>query len=84
MALGECAGDGGHMLRAVLRQSRLGVGPELYGPAFSREGDDNHFSKDGLSAYGAVAVVLLVVALLANAVPTLRATRAHPLDSLRA
>ena len=34
-------------------------------------------------AYGAVALVILVVALLASAVPTLRATRALPLDSLR-
>jgi predicted permease len=33
--------------------------------------------------YGAVALLILVVALLASAVPTLRATRANPLDALR-
>jgi putative ABC transport system permease protein len=33
--------------------------------------------------YDAAALLILVVALLASAVPTLRATRANPLDSLR-
>jgi putative ABC transport system permease protein len=33
--------------------------------------------------YAAVALVILVVALLASALPTLRATRANPLDALR-
>jgi len=33
--------------------------------------------------YAAVAVLILVVALLASALPTLRATRANPLDALR-
>jgi ABC-type lipoprotein release transport system permease subunit len=33
--------------------------------------------------YGAVALLILVVALLASALPTLRATRANPLDALR-
>jgi putative ABC transport system permease protein len=34
-------------------------------------------------AYVAVALLLMVVALLASALPTLRATRANPLDALR-
>ena len=33
--------------------------------------------------YAAVALLILVVALLASALPTLRATRANPLDALR-
>jgi putative ABC transport system permease protein len=33
--------------------------------------------------YGTVALLILVVALLASALPTLRATRANPLDALR-
>ena len=33
--------------------------------------------------YTAVALLILVVALLASALPTLRATRANPLDALR-
>jgi ABC-type antimicrobial peptide transport system permease subunit len=33
--------------------------------------------------YGAVALLILVVALLASALPTLRASRANPLDALR-
>lgn len=33
--------------------------------------------------YAAVALLILVVALLASALPTRRATRANPLDALR-
>ena len=33
--------------------------------------------------YAAVALLILVVALLASALPTLRASRANPLDALR-
>jgi putative ABC transport system permease protein len=33
--------------------------------------------------YAAVALLILVVALLASALPMLRATRANPLDALR-
>jgi ABC-type lipoprotein release transport system permease subunit len=33
--------------------------------------------------YAAVALLILVVTLLASALPTLRASRANPLDALR-
>ena len=56
---------------AALAVSRL-LSAQLFGVG----GRDPH-------VYAAVALLLLVVALLASALPTLRATRANPLDALR-
>ncbi len=62
----------------------LTTAPEMSGPAF----DEDERKAFGVSArdprvYAGVALLILVVTLLASALPTLRAARSSPLDALR-
>jgi len=72
----------GQSLRVTMIGIALGAAASL---AVSRLLSSQLFGVAGRDprVYAAVAVLILVVALSASALPTLRATRANPLDALR-
>jgi putative ABC transport system permease protein len=69
-------------MRVVLISSVIGLGAALFATRFLREQVYGVSATDPMT-FAIVPLVLLAVALVANLVPALRATRVDPLEALR-
>jgi ABC-type antimicrobial peptide transport system permease subunit len=69
-------------MRVVLISSAVGIAAALFATRFLREQVYGVSATDP-ATFAIVPLVLLAVALLANWVPALRATRVDPLEALR-